>query len=110
MIKRGDKLYCITRRDLSLGQQAVQLTHSSLNFAIEHPKQFKAWHKNSNFLCLLSVDSLTELEQILNSLKNLDIKYSLFFEEDINNELTYITLEASESSKIFCSKLKLAFS
>lgn len=104
----GDKLYLITRKDISPGYQAVQACHAMRQFTEEHPEIDKAWFKASNYLCLLSVNNEDELYSLVCKAKGLDIKVSVFREPDIDNEITAIAIAPGEKTKELCSKLKLA--
>lgn len=107
-MQKGDKLYLITRKDLSAGYQAVQSGHALVEFTMEHPEIADEWHKNSNYLCLLSVDNENDLYTLVCRAKDENLKLSVFREEDIGNEITAICLEPGERSKKLCSNLKLA--
>lgn len=107
-MKQVPKLFVITRRDLSPGQQAVQSCHASIEFQYEHPQIAKNWNKNSNHLVFLSVENEYELQKLLTKIQIRDIKYSTFFEPDIGNQLTAIAIEPSDESHRLTSNLPLA--
>jgi hypothetical protein len=44
----------------------------------------------------------------LEKIKIQDLKYSVFYEPDINNQATAIAVEPSEKTQRLCSKLPLA--
>lgn len=108
-IQEGDKFTTITRRDLSLGYQAVQSAHALADFAIEHTEPFKSWQLGSNYLVCLTVETEEELKFLAKRLKCFGIKITEFREPDIGNELTAIAVECmpkKEHSKLF-KNLKL---
>ncbi len=107
-IESNDKLYVITRRDLDPGYQAVQGQHAAIDFILEHPEISKHWHKVSNYLGFLSVENECQLFKLLEWAAALDIKFTMFKEPDIDNELTAIALEPGEKTKRLCSHLPLA--
>lgn len=107
-IKNGDKLYIVTRKDLSPGYQAVQSCHALRQFTEEHPEIDKAWFDKSNYLALLSVDNEQDLLNLIEQAENLNIKFSIFREPDIDNAITAITLAPCDASRRICSKIKLA--
>lgn len=109
-IKPGDKLYVVTRSDLSLEHMSVQSMHASHVFAKEYPEIFFTWYEKSNYIASLQVKSEQELMLIIRKARAMDIKVSYFEEPDIGNQITAITLEPSKASKKLCSKLELAFS
>lgn len=76
-------------------------------FAFEHPEIAKDWHKNSQYLVLLSVKNEVELLSLVNKIDQKGIVYSKFYEPDFNNELTSIAIEPSEKSRKVTSNLPL---
>lgn len=98
----------ITRADLEPGYQAVQSMHALRQFTEEHPERDKEWFKNSNYLGLLSVSDESALNALIEQAANQNIRFSVFREPDIDNQITAIALEPSPKSKKMCSKLKLA--
>jgi hypothetical protein len=49
------KLYLVTREDLSPAQQAVQAAHALTEYLMHHKEGASDWHSTSNTLALLSV-------------------------------------------------------
>lgn len=105
-IKMGDKLYVITRRDLTLGQQAVQGMHAMREFATEHPEIDKAWHSISNFIAFLTVDNEDDLERLCDRTCSAQVEFSTFREPDLNDSLTAVCI--SPKGVKLCKGLKLA--
>lgn len=103
----NQKLYVITRRDLSLGQQAVQSAHAAIEFQHEHSEIAKEWNTNSKYLVFLCVENEQNLQILLSKIQFKDLKYSLFFEPDIGNQLTAICIEPGQASKKLVSNLPL---
>lgn len=102
------KLYVITRDDLSPAQQAVQSAHAVADFIISNPEVSKFWHDTSNYLIILSVPTEFELQRTAQTLKAADLTFSPFHEPDIDNQLTAIAIEPSDRARSFCSRFKLA--
>lgn len=107
-IKHGDKLFLVTRRDLSPGYQAVQSCHALRQFVHDHPDVDKAWFENSNYIALLSVADEESLREILDVAWYRQIRHSTFCEPDIGNEITAIALEPCAESIELCKDLPLA--
>jgi hypothetical protein len=63
---------------------------------------------NSNYICCLSAESEDHLYNILDLAAYENIKFTVFREPDINNQLTAIALEPGVKSKRICADLKLA--
>ena len=103
----GDKLYVITRSDISIGYQAVQSIHGAIEFVLTYPELSNDWHKQSNYIALLVVKNEEELSRLYNKAKNRNIKCVSFKEPDLNDEITSIVLEPGLDSKRLCSYLKL---
>jgi len=49
-----DKLYIVTRSDMSPGYQGVQSIHAAIQFGVEHPEIHKLWFESSNYLAWLA--------------------------------------------------------
>lgn len=98
----------ITRSDISGGYQAVQSIHAAIQFNFEHPEVSKEWFTTSNYLGLLSVADETALVQLAERAQQHGIRYSVFKEPDIDNQITAIALEPGTKSRKLCSNLKLA--
>lgn len=92
MTQISKKLTTIVRDDISPGYKVAQSIHSVVEFSIKHSNIFTAWYKESNYICCLETTT-TKLREFINLLELLEIKYSVFLEPDINDELTAITLE-----------------
>jgi hypothetical protein len=101
-----DKLYLITRNDLSFGQQAVQAAHALQAFNLEWPRQAKTWHDQSNTLALLALPNEADLGVVYERALRKGIPVSAFREPDRGNELTAIAL--GPSGKNLCRDLPLA--
>ena len=86
------KLFLITRRDLSIAQQAVQAAHAMRQFKHDHPTVEQTWFENSNTLALLEVDDEPALVKLLERASWRDIEASGFREPDRQNELTAIAI------------------
>ena len=100
------KLTTVTRRDLSPGYQSIQSSHSLTQFIFEHPEISKIWFKDP-YLAQLSVENEEQLLVLIQKLKKSNIKYSIFRESDIDNQITSITIEPSEKTRKLVSSLPL---
>ena len=90
----------LTRIDLSLKQRAVQSGHAVAEFLLNHKT---SWDNGT--LIYLGVDNEEELKRWMFKLERKDIKYSIFREPDIGNEITSLATDWNESNMF--SKLKL---
>lgn len=107
-IKKGDKLFLVTRRDLSPGYQAVQSCHVMRQFVADHPERDNEWFKASNYLALLSVENEIELMRLIVQASDNGISWSAFREPDIDGAITGIALEPGIKSRELCKNLPLA--
>ena len=105
---QNEKLYIITREDLSHGDQAVQSCHAFRQFVFEHSEVETAWFHQSNYLALLSTKNEDQLMAIYTKAMMKGIRCSCFREPDMNDALTAIVLEPGKVSKKLCSQLPLA--
>ena len=106
-VSSTEKLRVITRRDLSLGYQATQACHAAIDFQHEYQREATEWHTSSNYLAILTVKDEEELIDILVKVSLRGIKYTIFREPDLNNEITAVALEASNDSRKITSSLPL---
>ena len=101
-----NKLTTVTRRDLTAGAQSVQSTHSCIQFVFEHPDISQNWFKDP-YIAQLSVEDEDSLKLLIYRLQQLNIKYSIFREPDIDNQITAIAIEPSIKTKKIVSNLPL---
>ena len=92
-IQVGDKLTTIVRKDLSTGYKIVQTAHAVADFAKEHSEQFNSWKLGSNYLCCLEASEF-KIWRIVDTLKDKGVKFTIFREPDIGNEMTAIAVES----------------
>lgn len=104
--KMGDKLYIVTRHDLSPGQQAVQGMHALREFVATHPEIDQAWYTSSNFIAFLSVDDEEKLETLCDRAWMAKVHFATFRESDLNDSLTAVCL--SPNAAKLCKGMKLA--
>ena len=103
----NEKLRVVTRRDLSLPTQAVQSAHAAIDFQHAHPLEASEWQSQSNYLALLTVANEEELYKLSEKAAIRGIKYTIFREPDINNEITAIAFEPCDASKRITSACPL---
>lgn len=75
------------------GVQMLQGCHAVIEFQHEHPEIAKEWNTNSKYLVFLSVENEQHLQILLSKTQFRNLKYSVFFEPDIGNQLTAIAIE-----------------
>lgn len=89
----------------------MQSAHALADFAVKFEHEFKQWQMGSNYLCCLETSEF-KIQRILNKLDDLKIKYHVFCEPDIGNQMTAVAIEAisREQHKKLFKNLKLALS
>ena len=102
------KLIVVTRQDLTPGYQAVQSIHALPEFAKEHPETYQHWYNTSKYIALLSVKDEHHIKNLIRKLNEKGIKYSIFLEPDIDNQVTSVSIEPSEEAHHVCKRLPLA--
>lgn len=107
-IKTGDKLFLVTRRDISAGYQAVQSCHAIRQFTAEHPEVDVEWFQKSNYLALLSVENEVELMKLITKAHDFGLRWSAFREPDVGGAITAIAIEPNSKTIEMCKHLPLA--
>lgn len=107
-ISRNDKLFIITRQDLAPGYQVAQSCHALRQFAFEYPEIDSAWFQRSNYLACLSAKNEDELLKLIDRAVKRGVRFSIFFEPDLDYEITAVALEPGLESKRLCSNYGLA--
>lgn len=107
-IKHGDKLYVVTRRDISPGYQGVQSQHAVRQFTADHPERDAEWFAVSQFLAWLSVADEIELMRLLTGAKDRGLKWSAYREPDVGGQITAIAIEPHPKTVELCKGLQLA--
>jgi hypothetical protein len=96
------------REDLKPGAMLAQSCHVAFTFGKQFPDISNIWQNESNYLVILSVKNEYELNKLIEKAILKNIKFSIFREPDINNQVTAIALEPGIHTKKLCSRLKLA--
>ena len=107
-IKMGDKLFVVTRRDISPGYQGVQSQHALRQFSADHPDRDAEWFKNSNYLAWLSVENEVELMRLIALANDHGLKWSAFRAPDVGGQITAIAIEPHPRAAQLCKGLPLA--
>lgn len=100
------KLYLITRSDLSPAQQAVQAAHALQAFNLQHETLTRQWYATSNTLALLAVPDEAGLGKLLELADAFGVDASAFREPDHGDSLTAIAL--GPGGKRLCRGIPLA--
>ena len=107
-IARSQKLYVLTRNDLSPGQQAAQLLHAQREFTEQYPEEDRKWYRESNTIVLLAAKDENHLRRLVEKAGRLNINLAAFYEPDLNNALTAVAFGPCENTASLCRGLPLA--
>lgn len=98
----------MVRGDLKPGEMLAQSCHVVSMFGYEHPEITKEWITNSNYIAVLQCKDETELLKLVERADTKGVKFSVFFEPDMDNQMTAVALEPGIVSKKLCSNFRLA--
>lgn len=102
-----EKLYIVTRNDLSPGQQITQTAHVATEFALKS-KRAAHWKEHSQYIIVLSVPDEQALCDLADEAVKRDFTLYKFREPDFCDELTAIAFEPGPTVGNFLSNLPLA--
>ena len=85
----------------------MQSAHAAIDFQHEYPVESKEWQSKSNYLALLTVSDELELNKLIEKAKIRNIKFTVFREPDIQNQITAIAFEPSDNSRKLTSSCRL---
>lgn len=100
------KLSTVSRRDTTAGYQSVMASHAAIQFVFEHPEIAKQWIKDP-YLAQLSCADENDIKNLIEKLQKNNIKYSVFKEPDLDNQITAIAIEPSDQSRRLLSSYPL---
>lgn len=86
---KKERIYTITRKDISISQKAVQSMHAGMQYMIDHNPHLDFKWNNGSIICL-ELGTEKALRRWMRKLESQDIKFSIFREPDMNNEITAI--------------------
>jgi peptidyl-tRNA hydrolase len=92
---------------LPIGVACTQAAHAAIDFQHENVAESLEWHKSSNYLAILTVKDEQELIDLMVKVSLRGIKYTIFREPDLENQITAVALEATNASKKVTSSLPL---
>jgi peptidyl-tRNA hydrolase len=101
-------MYVVIRKDLKPGLMLAQGIHAAILFNDEHSEIAKEWHQQSDYLAVLEAQNEAELLYFIDMASADGIKYSVFREPDLNNQITAATFEPGERTKRMLRLLPLA--
>ncbi len=86
----------------------AQSVHAAFTFADEHPEIAHEWHRDSQFLVVVSVPDEQALMDLTYAADDKGISLSLWREPDCHDQATAVALAPVPASKTLCSSLPLA--
>lgn len=85
----------------------MQSAHAAIDFQYEHTDEASQWQTKSNYLALLTVPNEESLYKLISKAENSGIKFTVFREPDLNNEITAVAFEPSDSARKLTSSCPL---
>lgn len=85
----------------------MQSAHAVIDFQYEHPYEASQWQTKSNYLALLTVPNEESLCKLISKAENSGIKFTVFREPDLNNEITAVAFEPSDNARKLTSSCPL---
>ncbi len=82
--------------------------HAAVEFSVSDPDTASRWHRESNFLVVVSVPDEGALEGLLRRAEEAGVQAHPVREPDIGDELTAIAFEPGPGAKRLCAELPLA--
>jgi peptidyl-tRNA hydrolase len=98
-----NRLYVITRNDISDGKQMAQACHAVAEYYKRHNVRAIIWN-NEYLICLQT----NNLKNIIKQLKEINHPYAYFKEPDLNNQITSISFIGNELTKKITENLNLS--
>lgn len=88
-------MYVVVRQDLDKTYRMVQGSHALAQYSLDFPELFNKW--NNRTIVFLGVKHEGQLLKLANELLNKE-KFSMFYEEDLNGELTSLACLSDEKT------------
>lgn len=85
----------------------MQSAHAAIDFQYEHQHEASQWQTKSNYLALLTVPNEESLCKLISKAENSGIKFTVFREPDLNNEITAVAFEPSDNARKLTSSCPL---
>lgn len=102
------RFYILVRRDLSPGLQLAQSVHAAIQFTQEWPDLAEPWYCESNYLVVVSVENEDALKDIADQARELNVRYSITTEPDLDDTWTAVALQPGETARLICACMELA--
>ena len=102
-LPRSEKLYVLTRADLSPGMQAAQAVRAAFQFAVDHTELTARWVLDSNFLVLLSVLDEDALLDLADRVARAGVMNTLVREPDLADQATALAVAPSPVGRLFAN-------
>lgn len=85
----------------------AQTAHAAVDFCLKYSELAKEWNTISNYLVCLAVKTEQDLEKLEKRCEAKGLRYLVFREPDVGNEITAICIEPSEQTQKIISNLPL---
>jgi len=88
---KKERIYTLTRTDISIGQKITQAGHSLAQYLIDHNPHINGKWANGSIINL-ALGSEKSLKRWMKKLDELEIPFSIFREPDMSHEITSIAI------------------
>jgi peptidyl-tRNA hydrolase len=102
-----DRVYIVTRADLSVGAQLAQTAHAATEFVATHPEEAATWRATSNSLVVVTAPDEVALVHLIDRAQVMGVRPTVFREADYDDEITAIALPVGRASRRLCGSLPL---
>lgn len=103
-----DKLYLVTRNNLSVGYQIAQTAHAVAEFIKQNPEAADRWYEISNSIICLEVEDGAALSALQEDAVRQGLSVTEFREPDLGDEITALAFSPSEKTRKFLSNVRCA--
>ena len=91
------RMYCLVLKQLNPIQKGVQSAHAIVEYANQYfmTDEYHQWSTKDKTLIMLDGGTHPEMYNLMYELHNLDVKFSIFIEPDLDDLVTCISFLAS---------------
>ena len=104
---QDQKMYVVTRADLSPGLATAQAVHAAFGFALKHPELSRDWMADSQYLVIVSVKDEQALVDLCLAANGQQLHTYLWSEPDLGDQATALALGPCEASRRLTANLGL---
>lgn len=104
---KSNRLYVVSRADLSVGLAAAQCVHAAFLFARDQWEAAAPWLRDSQWVVLCTTVDEQALEELASAAGERRIPYTRWEEPDLSGQLTALALAPGKATHSLCGSLPL---